>query len=45
MNVFLLLERAKEKLEEGEPYFTEATHTITCNSENPRSNPSQEDQH
>ena len=30
MNVFLLLERAKKKLEEGEPYFTDATHTITA---------------
>jgi hypothetical protein len=30
MNVFLLLERSKKKLEEGEPYFTEATHTITA---------------
>lgn len=30
MNVFLLLERAKKKLEEGEPYFTDVTHTITA---------------
>jgi len=30
MNVFLLLERAKKKLEEGDPCFTDATHTITA---------------
>jgi len=30
MNVFLLLERASKKLEEGELYFTDATHTITA---------------
>lgn len=30
MNVFLLLERANKKLEEGEPYFTDAIHTITA---------------
>jgi len=30
MNVFLLLERAKKKLEECEPYFTDATHTTTA---------------
>jgi len=30
MNVFLLLERANKKLEEGAPCFTDATHTITA---------------